>query len=253
MPPSAVVTVIVTVPAATAVTKPAELTVAIAVLLDDQLTDLLEALPGAIVAVSCCVAATDNDVLVGLIVTPVTATVVTVTAQMAVLLPSWVVTVTVAVPAATAVTRPLVFTVAIAVLLDDQLTVLLVALLGAMVAVSCCVPPTETDAVVGIMVTPVTGMLVALTVIADVAVRALSLVVAVIVAVPAAIAVTKPDVLTVATAVLLDDHVTPVTVAFDGTSVAVSCCVPFTARLALVGLTVTPVTGTGCVLYQLPL
>ena len=211
------------------------------------------ALLGAMVAVSCCVAPTDNDVLVGLMVTPVTATVVTVMAQVAVLLPSWVVTVMVAVPAATAVTRPLVFTVAIAVLLDDQLTVLLVALLGAMVGVSCWVPPTATEAVVGLMVTPVTGTLVVLTVIADVAVKALSLVVAVIVAVPAATAVTKPEVLTVATAVLLDDQVTPVTVAFDGTSVAVSCCVALTARLAVVGLTVTPVTGMGCVLYQLPL
>jgi hypothetical protein len=42
-------------------------------------------------------------------------------------------------------------------LLVDQLTVLLVALVGAMVAVSCVVPPTSMDAVVGDMVTPVTG------------------------------------------------------------------------------------------------
>jgi hypothetical protein len=55
----------------------------------------------------------------------------------AVFAPSCVVTVIVAEPEATAVTSPLVLTLATALLLVDQLTVLLVALVGATVAVSC--------------------------------------------------------------------------------------------------------------------
>ena len=157
MLPSAVLTVIVAVPAAIAVTKPVALTVAIAVLLDVQVTDLLLAFAGASVAVSCCVPPVLIDAVVGLIVTPVTATVAAVIAHVAVLLPSAVVTVIVAVPAPTAVTIPDAPTVATAVLLDVQVTFWLVALAGAIVAVSCCVDPTAIDAVVGLMVTPVTA------------------------------------------------------------------------------------------------
>ena len=54
----------------------------------------------------------------------------TVTVQDAVLPPSFVVTVMVAVPAATAVTLPFASTVATAVLLEVNVTVLLVALSG---------------------------------------------------------------------------------------------------------------------------
>ena len=52
LPPSAVVTVIVEIPAATAVTTPLLLTVATPVLLDDQLTDWFVAFEGDTVAVS---------------------------------------------------------------------------------------------------------------------------------------------------------------------------------------------------------
>ena len=64
----------------------------------------------------------------------------------------------VAVPAATLVKSPEEFTVATEVLLDVHVTVLLVALEGATVAVSCCVPPTLSDTVVGLTETPVTGI-----------------------------------------------------------------------------------------------
>jgi len=129
----------------------------------------------------------------------------------------------------------------------------LVAFEGETVAVNCCVAPAAIDAEVGLTVTPVTAT--ALTVIADVAVLLPSLVVTVIVALPAATAVTKPVELTVATDVLLDDHVTAVLVALLGAIVAVSCCVAPVAIVAEVGLTVTPVTETGLpglVLYQVP-
>ena len=65
-----------------------------------------------------------------------TGAAVTVTSQVAVFPPSTVVTVIVAVPAATPVTTPAADTVAIFVLLDDQVTFLLVAFGGATVAVS---------------------------------------------------------------------------------------------------------------------
>ncbi len=75
------------------------------------------------------------------------------------------------------------------------------ALTGAIVADNCCVPPIRMDAVVGDTLTPVTKI--GLTVITDVAVRAPSVVVTVMVAVPTEIPVTNPLVLTVATDVLL--------------------------------------------------
>ena len=87
---------------------------------------------------------------------------------MAVLLPSCVVTVILAVPAETAVTNPDEFTVATAVLLELHVTVLLVAFAGAIVADSCCVFPVYKLAVVGETLTEATGI--AATVMAEVAV-----------------------------------------------------------------------------------
>ena len=72
--PSAVVTVIVEVPANTPDTTPLVLTVAIAVFDELHITFLLVAVDGNIVAVNCCVPPTAIDALVGLTVTPVTAT-----------------------------------------------------------------------------------------------------------------------------------------------------------------------------------
>jgi hypothetical protein len=202
--------VIVAAPAATPVTRPPVLTVAIEVLLEVQLTFLLVALAGETVAVSCCVAFVAIDAEVGDTVTPVTGTVVAVTVivDVAVLAPSCVVTVIVAVPAAIAETNPPVLTVATEVLFAAQLTVLLVAFAGATVAVSCCVVPTAIDADVGETETPVTATEDAVTVMEEEAVFAPSCVVTVMVAVPAATPETNPLALTVATAVLLDDQLT---------------------------------------------
>ena len=74
----------------------------------------------------------------------------------------------------------------------------MVALAGAIVADNCCVPPIKIDAVVGDTLTPVTKI--GLTVITDVAVRAPSAVVTVMVAVPTDTPVTRPVALTEATA-----------------------------------------------------
>ena len=91
------------------------------------------------------------------------AAAVTVTTQVAVLLPSVVVTVIVAVPTAFAVTRPDADTVATVELLVVHVTALFVALLGATVAVSCIVALTVIEALVGLTVTPVTGTFVVVT------------------------------------------------------------------------------------------
>jgi hypothetical protein len=83
---------------------------------------------------------------------------VTVMAQVAVLLPSCVVTVTVALPGDTAVTSPLVLTVATEVLSELHKTALLVASKGKTVAVNCCVEFTERLADGGLTLTPETGI-----------------------------------------------------------------------------------------------
>ena len=139
--------------------------------------------------------------------------------------PLFVVTVIVALPAAFAVTTPEVDTVATLVLFDDQVTDLSVALDGVTVATRVWVSPTSIVSEVLFMLTPVTGMTRALTVIMQEAVLPPSLVVTVIVAVPAFFAVTTPEPDTVATVVLLEDHVTFWFVALDGAIVAIRLCV----------------------------
>jgi hypothetical protein len=160
-PPSVVVTVIVALPADTPVTTPPLLTVAMLVLPELQLTLLSDALLGDTVAVSEVVPPTFTEALVGATETPLTGTFVllTVIALEAVNPPSVVVAVMVALPAATPVTTPLLFTVAMLVLPELQLTPGSVALLGDTVAVSDVVEPTFTEALVGATDTPVTDML----------------------------------------------------------------------------------------------
>ena len=68
--------------------------------------------------------------------------------------------------------------------------------------------------------------------------------VTVMVAVPAATAVTRPALLTVATEVLLLVHVTVLSVALSGATVAVSVSVPPTVRVVDSLLRLTPVTAT---------
>ena len=154
----------------------------------------------------------------------------TVTAQVAVLLePSDVVAVLaviVAVPLDTAVTRPFASTVATDGLLLLHITLLSVALSGVTVAVSCKVwPRLVRVAVVWLRVIPVTGTDM-FTVTAQVAVLFdPSAALAVMVALPLDTAVTNPVLLTVATAVLLLLHVTLLSVALSGVTVAVSCSV----------------------------
>jgi hypothetical protein len=156
--PSAVVTVIVALPIDMPVTVPFEDTVTTEEALVLHVTFLFVALYGETVTVKVALLPTKRDWVVLSNVTPVTETgpgTETVTAQVAVLFPSAVVTVMDAVPAATAVTVPF-DTVATEVALLLHVTFLFVALAGATVAVKASVFPTSRDNVVLFNVTPVT-------------------------------------------------------------------------------------------------
>ena len=147
---------------------------------------------------------------------------VTLTVHDAVLLPSDVVTVIDAVPAALAVTTPLLETFATDVLLDDHETLVFVALEGETVAVRVPELPATRLIVDRFKETPVTEIVAAVTETVQVAVFAPSVVVQVIVAEPAALAVTIPSEVTEATEELLDDQLTLLFVALDGLTVATS-------------------------------
>jgi hypothetical protein len=243
------VAVMVTAPAPTADTRPVEDTVAAAVLLELHVTARpVSTLPAAswVTAESCCVPPTTMLAVAGVTVTVATGTGVTVIAPVPVLVSEVAVIVT-GPPVATALTRPLTFTVATAWLLDDQVIVRpmsKVPLTSLSVAVNCCVPPTMRLADVGLTATVFTGARV--TVIEDVP-NLVSLV-AVIVVPPDPTAVTRPLPSTVAAAVLLEDQSTArpaSSLPAASRSVAVSCCVGVTpsTRLTDGGVTVTVATG----------
>jgi hypothetical protein len=207
LPPSAVLTVIVALPAATALTTPLDDTVATEVALLLHVTALFVALEGETVAIKISVPPTVRLVDALFKVTLVTETGETVMEHAAVLLLSTVVTVITALPTATPTTTPFV-TVAMLELLLDHITFWLVALEGVTVAVSVSKPPTVMLAELLFRDTLVTGTTTALTVTAQVAVLLPSAVVTVIVAFPAATPVIIPVDETVATPVLLLLHVT---------------------------------------------
>ena len=211
------------------------------------------ALEGVTVGTKVSLLPTTNGSVVLFKLTSVTLTVaggvgaVTVTAQVAVLPPSVVVTVIVAEPAATAVTLPLASTVATEVLSLDQETVLSVASVGLTVATRVVVPSTSSAKVVlsnETLVTATVDGAGAVTVTVQVAVLLPSLVVTVIVVVPAATAVTVPS-LTIATFASLADQLTVLSVALEGVTVAVSLAVPPASRAKMFLSSVTPVTATG--------
>ena len=137
---------IVAVPAATPVTVPA-LTVAILVLLLDQLTFLFVALDGEIVGISVTVLPTLIVSEFELNETLVTAIGVTVIEVVAVVVPFAVcaVAVIVALPWATPVTKPVLETVAIDSLLDEYVTFLTLVSAGVYPTVNCVVAPIEIE------------------------------------------------------------------------------------------------------------
>jgi hypothetical protein len=121
-------------------------------------------------------------------------------------LPSPVLAVIIAVPSATAETSPCISTIATDMLSEDHVTVLSVALLGRIVALSCLLPPTnKTAPVVGLTFIPDTATV--FTVTGHAAVFPF-MVFAVIVTAPAFTPLTMPLEETVATFLSLLDHLT---------------------------------------------
>src|SRR6266699_1298111 len=244
------VAVIVADPAVTPLASPVALTAATAALLLAQvIVRPVRTLPAEslVVAVSCCVAATKMLAVAGVTVTEATGTIATVTVTDAVALFPSLVTVIVAVPAATPLTSPMLLTVAAAVLLLAQVIVRPVRTLPAeslVVAESWTVAPSSTLAVAGVSVTDATGTVATVTA----AVPLCPSLAAVIVAAPTPIGVTSPLAFTVATPALLLAHVTvrPVSgLPFPSSGVAVNCVVAPTRTVVDAGLTTTRATGTG--------
>jgi len=247
-PPTAVA-VIMAVPGAIAVTKPAGLTVATVGALEAQVTVLCVASSGRTVDTSGCVPPTTRAAVVGatvMLATGITGAATTWTTPVAVKLPSAVVTMMVAMPGAMPVTTPVVAcTAATAGAVEAHVTALFVALAGANTADSVVVPPAITTAVAGAMATPVTAIIpgAAVTVTTLVSTKLPVAVRATMTAMPAALAVTRPVALTVATA--LSVVVQKIAeIAAGGLIAAASCWVDPTTTLALSGVTETPVGVT---------
>ena len=136
-PPSLVLAVITAAPLPTAVTRPLELTFATLVLLDDQKMPFSLAFEGETVASRRYCPPLLRLMLVLFNLTAVTSTFfVTVTLHLAIKPPSTVAAMMTAVPLETPVTTPLELTEATLLLLEDQLTPLLVAVLGEILAFS---------------------------------------------------------------------------------------------------------------------
>jgi hypothetical protein len=204
------------------------------------------------VAVSCWVSPTGTLAVAGDTVTDTRtagSTVITAVPEMS---DDGSVAVIVVAPVATAVTKPVEDTVAVAGVDDDQVTVLVkLAVVPSEytpVAVRCCVSPTGTFAASGDTVTATNTF--GVTVITAVPDKSAAESVAVIVAAPdEATAVTKPVEDTVAVDVLEDDHVTvSVRLTIEPSEyrpVAVSCCVAPLGTLATAGDTVTATNTLG--------
>ncbi len=143
----------------------------------------------------------------------------TVTDDVAVLPPSTVVAEIVHTPGATAVSVPLVLTVAIAGLDELHVTFLFVQLVGVMIAFIAWVAPAFKEKVVGSTVTAITGTI---TDKLQLLTFPPSSVVAVIATFPAATAVTTPVGLTVAILLFADLQVTFLLVAVEGATSALS-------------------------------
>src|SRR6266513_2797104 len=244
---ASLVAVIVAAPAATPVTTPLELTVATATSLVAQLTTRpLSAFPAESlgVALSGTELPTATLAVAGLTLTVATGTTTTVTAALPLFPP--LVAVIVAVPAETPVTRPLPFTLAAPPLLLVQVIVRPLSGLPAessAVALSCSVLPTATRPVAGLTLTVATGT----TTTVAAALPLLPPLVAVIVAVPAEMPVTRPLPFTLAAPPLLLVHVMvrPLSgLPAESSAVALSCSVLPTATRPVAGLTLTVATGT---------
>src|SRR5213078_1309227 len=247
--PSLVAVIVTGPPAATPLTSPLPFTLAIALLLDCQVTTRpVNGLPFASlgVAVSCTVCPIATVPELGVTVTAATGATVTVTLAVP-LCPSLVAVIVTGPPAATPLTSPLPFTLAIALLLDCQVITRPVnglPLASRGVAVSCTVCPIATVPELGVTVTAATGATVTVTLAVPLCP---SLVAVIVTGPPGPTPVTSPLPFTLAIALLLDCQVItrPVNgLPLASRGVAVSCTVCPCSTLTEAGLTVTEATGT---------
>jgi len=130
-------------PPATAVTRPFLSTVATSSLLLFHVTDLSVASAGAMLQRNCIVSPASRTATSGAMLTEVTG-ITTETAQVAVNFPSAVVQVTLALPTPTPVSVPSEETLTMSVFSERQVTALLVAYSGVMVALILSVLPRST-------------------------------------------------------------------------------------------------------------
>ena len=149
--PSVVVTVIVAIPGALAVTAPEEETVATPLLLVDQVTDWSAASDGEMVAIRRCVSPTSIFIVVLSRLTLSTCFLSTVTRHSPFLEPSTVIIVIVTVPGALALTSPEEDTVATESSLDDHITVFSDAFSGIKPAVSIVLSPSVNNSCEGVI------------------------------------------------------------------------------------------------------
>ena len=157
------------------------------------------------------------------------------------MLPSFAVALIVTFPAFSAVTFPVLLTVAIFLSLLVYVTALFFAFDGDTLVLSDTVSPTSNIFLFADNVMLLTGCVTTTLTVAFLSVP--SFAVAVIVAVPTFLAVIFPFEVTVATFVLLDLKVTPFTVGFEGVSVAFTVLLWLGARLIVLALSLTFVTG----------
>ena len=248
-PPSWVEATMVVLPAFNASTIPVLPTIATAGSLLLQFMVGLVALEGDTAAINCSDFPSSN-ISSGLFSVMLFTGTITVTTQVAVLPPSCVVAVIVAVPGMRAETTPLAVTVATLLLVLVQFTVLLVASAGQMVATNVPllttlhVSQTFNVIVLSLSDTPSTEIVDELTMTMQVA-DFPSCVVAVMDVAPSDMAVTVPLLFTVAIVTSLLAHVTVLSVALAGKTVAVSVCgaLPSTIDNVFV-FSVIPDTGT---------
>ncbi|OQB00076.1 MAG: hypothetical protein BWY22_00187 [Bacteroidetes bacterium ADurb.Bin217] len=233
--PSAVdVAVIVTCPTETPVTTPA-VTVAIPASLVDQVTPC-GALFGNTAAVNVVVPPTRIASVAGLTVTLDTATSTTSTVIVVETVGfATEVTVIVHVPIATELITP-PDTVATDELLDAHVTDLLVAFVGSTVAVTVVLSPNVKVTSVWSTVIPVTGVAITLIVAVPTTVPSATLVAVIVTGLPIATPVTRPEVETLATAALLDVHVTVLLFVSAGKTVSDNCTVSATSISCIAGL-----------------
>jgi hypothetical protein len=251
MPPSTVAAVIVAVPTDTPITTPFA-TWAMAALLLLHVTFWFVALDGDIIAVKVSALPMESVVTVLLRAIPVTATPppplwTTVTSQVAVLLPSAVVTEMTAVPAEMPLTTPPAETETTAGALLLHVTFWFEALAGATAAAKLSVPPTARVVDILLSVIPVTGIFsppLWITVTMQYAVLLPSTVVMVMKEVPADRPVTMPPGVTEAMAGMLLAQITELFEALKGKIVKDKASVPPTARTRLLLMRLTPVTAT---------